>query len=502
MDESELNQLAQVALRVAGIPDSPGLYAIGPFGRRVSFSAQQRRALNTVWALGRSGLRAGDRVAVIGGGFAGITTASALATYKSVVHLFETKARVCDLQARADHRYVHPTLGLWPLLPLNPTTNLPFLNWYCGRADKISGRIRNEWLGSFRKFVNRLHASTTVTGVNSVGDKWEVETNKSGLNLPEFKFVIFCCGFGDEIQVDGASNFSYWSSSDDPFVTDGEPPSSAIVTGIGDGGLIDALRAVHNHFDGGRLASRVASSIDHSGIGNLIADFEQSFANLPDDTDDSSARAALFYSQILTETPPAVLQILNDSLSRDRKATVVGRLAQPYSVRSAAIHRYMTAHAIEAGVLNYRQGDVVAGPSLQGSPPENLIADVVVPRHGTKVPLEMLLSKATSDAVKLNQANISDLLADLPVGMIDASVAGYPKQGPSELAFANAQFKQAQDCARQEFDAELSCSVDHGVPEYIIEEPPAPWDTDKSVPPSMFGISVRAARPEVIASFA
>jgi hypothetical protein len=49
------------------------VFCLGPFARRVSFSAQQNRAPNLVWALAKKGLiSAGDQTAVIGAGVAGL----------------------------------------------------------------------------------------------------------------------------------------------------------------------------------------------------------------------------------------------------------------------------------------------------------------------------------------------------------------------------------------------------------------------------------------------
>jgi hypothetical protein len=59
----------EIILKAATVPGFKNVYAIGPFGNRVNFASQQRRALNLVWALEEVGeVLEGKAVAVIGGG--------------------------------------------------------------------------------------------------------------------------------------------------------------------------------------------------------------------------------------------------------------------------------------------------------------------------------------------------------------------------------------------------------------------------------------------------
>ncbi len=113
--------------KAASIPDKEGWYTIGPFGRRVSFASQQQRALSTVWALHTKGVTGpSKRVAVIGGGVAGLMAAVTLVATGSRVHLFDKANTFCHLQAAATHRWVHPNLLFWPIESLELTTDLPY----------------------------------------------------------------------------------------------------------------------------------------------------------------------------------------------------------------------------------------------------------------------------------------------------------------------------------------------------------------------------------------
>src|SRR5262245_25589074 len=68
--------------------------------------SQQVRALNLVWALGKSTLK-GKQIAVIGGGVAGLTFAAASAGCGASVHLFE-RTKLLHLQLGCWHRALHP----------------------------------------------------------------------------------------------------------------------------------------------------------------------------------------------------------------------------------------------------------------------------------------------------------------------------------------------------------------------------------------------------------
>src|SRR5579884_3263930 len=104
------------------------LYLLGTFEKGLTIYNQQVRALNLVWAMIETApTSALQRVAVIGGGFAGLTAASGL-LQKGVEHvsLFEKRAALCPLQEGSDTRWVHPRIYDWPKEgSTSPTAALP-----------------------------------------------------------------------------------------------------------------------------------------------------------------------------------------------------------------------------------------------------------------------------------------------------------------------------------------------------------------------------------------
>src|SRR3954469_1371802 len=83
------------------------LFCLGPFPRLVSFSAQQYRALNLVWALhDKDKFSRGDSIAVIGAGVAGLTAAAGFIGYGCKVDIYEAGAVAMVRQRATEHRLV------------------------------------------------------------------------------------------------------------------------------------------------------------------------------------------------------------------------------------------------------------------------------------------------------------------------------------------------------------------------------------------------------------
>ena len=90
------------------------IYQVGCTASRLNVHAQQQRAFNLVWALQRFDGLQNRRVAIIGGGIAGITAASAAAAAGASVWLYEKKGTLMHLQAGNQTRFLHPSIALWP----------------------------------------------------------------------------------------------------------------------------------------------------------------------------------------------------------------------------------------------------------------------------------------------------------------------------------------------------------------------------------------------------
>ena len=134
----------QVLLSTMSVPGWPCVYVLGSFARYVTIYSQQVRALNLVDALCNGGLSRLHGIGVVGGGFAGATTAAALAVSGVSTTMFEKEADLLALQRNCQKRKVHPHIYDWPDIPQERRgteqfdhAGLPLLDWYAEEAMKV-----------------------------------------------------------------------------------------------------------------------------------------------------------------------------------------------------------------------------------------------------------------------------------------------------------------------------------------------------------------------------
>lgn len=227
------------------------VYLLGSFEKGLTIYSQQVRALNLAWALIEGAPNKLGRVAVVGGGFAGLTAAAGLLK-KGVRHvtLFERHAVLCPLQQGSDARWVHPRIYEWPNEGSNlPTAALPLLNWNAGRASDVVVEVLKEW-DSIRKSVRlgqqvdvylnvrHLRVSSKME-IEWVGQKLDqqAEPTKSG-SKERFDSIVLAIGFGLEVEA----SFPYWRNETlgQPLLVPGK--RTYLVSGHGDGALVDLFR--------------------------------------------------------------------------------------------------------------------------------------------------------------------------------------------------------------------------------------------------------------------
>jgi hypothetical protein len=242
---------------------APDLYLLGSFEKGLTIYSQQVRALNLAWALIEAApQRSLRRIAIVGGGFAGLTAAAGLLK-KGVRHvtLFERHAVLCPLQQGSDARWVHPRIYEWPNKGSNlPTAALPLLNWNAGRASDVVVEVLNEWdflRQSVRSgqqvdvYLNVRHLR--VSGkmeIEWVGQKSDPQAQSVNSGTKEkFDSIILAVGFGLEVEAP----FPYWRNE-----TLGQPQlvpgkRTYLVSGHGDGALIDLFRLRISRFRQDRI---------------------------------------------------------------------------------------------------------------------------------------------------------------------------------------------------------------------------------------------------------
>jgi hypothetical protein len=103
-----------------------------------------------IWALEKTGkLGPGKKLAIIGGGLAGVTAATAALLRSADVTLIEKNSQVLQLQNKNTTRFIHPHLYDWPnriSTRLSDETDLPCLNWTAAYAGQVINRVERQWI--------------------------------------------------------------------------------------------------------------------------------------------------------------------------------------------------------------------------------------------------------------------------------------------------------------------------------------------------------------------
>ncbi|MEJ1962219.1 MAG: ABC-three component system protein [Gammaproteobacteria bacterium] len=220
------------------------------------------RALGLAHALQHQHLLpANARVAMIGGGAAGTTAAAALALQGGTnVHLFEKAHQLLPLQGDTQRRRLDPYIYDWP----NPDSEhelaqLPILDWCSGAAVDVREAVLREFgevacATQRRLTINVRHA---VTGIASHAGRFIVSFERDAPDgerqaaSQEFDIVVLAIGFGIEPQfaIPHTQTASYWRDASVPGAEiNGNPRPTFLVSGNGDGGLIDLIASASATF--------------------------------------------------------------------------------------------------------------------------------------------------------------------------------------------------------------------------------------------------------------
>ncbi len=234
-----------------------GLYVLGCYDHVKTIYVQQCRALTLVHALFETGeLEAGRRLGIVGGGAAGITAAAAAAIKGADVILFEGSDSLMTLQRKNTKRFLHPHLYHWPDEGSTaPAAGLPLLDWKAGFSDKVTESIVaafEEIRQSTGKIELKLGRRIDDVGpVRSQGTGRIQIIGADGDIAEIVDTAIIAIGFGMEerrpLKIDTPA---YWEDDGLDQALGGTPenPQRILVSGAGDGSLIDIMRATFKDF--------------------------------------------------------------------------------------------------------------------------------------------------------------------------------------------------------------------------------------------------------------
>lgn len=497
------------------------VFCIGPYGDKVGFGSQQRRALNFVWALDKSNkISDGTHVAVVGGGVAGLMACAALKGKGCIVELFEAGETVLHRQRNTRHRIVHPSINAWPLkdIPLRSSTNHPFFDWFLGRCDTVIEKLFTQWEKIDKKVLSHFHEQCRVLNIEGKSDRVDISyTDESfgpdptGANAKteSFEVVVIATGFGEEHFVKDSEGCSYWAKGNIRTVRRDPEIKSIAVSGTGDGGLIDCLRLVHNHFNRGELPLKVISDIrppEHgpgkkhslSTIEKMIIEAEKKAKTLFEDSADPSGKSAeevadaisvsLFesYTRIFHKLDSEIKGYLDDSIRNYKRVRLYGLLKQPFSRETAPINKLLLAHLISKHPNLYIQGRIFEVEGKEGlfwkkigpnQRRKKFSHDYYVCRHGALAPINRIVTGFDATRYKGRYAMIADIMGGVsfPHNEFTAALRDCRENDPEEPAFIADRVPMANEFCYEYYDETPAAAFDRTKkePRFLVDNTPS-----------------------------
>jgi hypothetical protein len=387
-----------------------GIFLIGSLDSGVTIFNQQIRALNLIWALDRTyRLRSASAIAVVGGGIAGLTAAMALRKIFSLdpdparrtITVFEKRSVLCPLQRGCATRWVHPHIYDWPKPgSTNPSAGLPIMNWREGRASDVATTIIGEWeakqpdepkVDEWRnlRYIKIHHAAKEV--------EWVGEQFVDGSTSPQvrgdkqkFDIIILAIGFGEECPSSKYPVVSYWRNE-----THGQPDLSGrqqryLISGTGDGGLIDLLRLRIADFREDQIGLQLAP--EREPRYKAIQELRNAYYEGP-----LAQRAELFDRARDLGRKFDLIHVIKKRLRADTVASLQikngQRVSDAFGGKSSFLNRFLVSLLFEAGGFSPRFGDLDSSVDMDAF-------DGVIVRHGTNN-LDHLKSIFSEDISKL-----------------------------------------------------------------------------------------------------
>ncbi|MDP1828058.1 MAG: FAD-dependent oxidoreductase [Archangium sp.] len=363
-------------LPYALVPGHAGVFVCGCFERWVSIQLQAIRGHNLAWALIETKrLVAGQRAAVIGGGFAGLSAAAALGRKGVLVTLFERAPALLATQRHNHTRWIHPHIHEWPRPgSRNPRAGLPLLDWHAGLAADMAAEVLNAFaVETARSKIEVRSAAGAVT----LGEGPSVSGER-------FDAVVLALGVGVEKTFGALPLASYWTDADIGTVRPG-PARHHLVTGIGEGGVIDTLYLRLAGFSHAELADRLAEVEGMAAIEQELLTIERELEG----RGDVDANAHLHARHAGLAVPAAVDALLKSRLRPDTRVTLNGPEAFALAPRADLFNRFILSRLLRLGGLEYVAGAVEdvsaegAGWQVKLSSGRVLHVDRVNVRHGT-----------------------------------------------------------------------------------------------------------------------
>ncbi len=391
------------------VPDQD-VYILGCFARHVTVYSQQVRALNLISALRRAkSLESGMRIAVIGGGAGGLMASVAAAYHGASVTIIDRLSGPMRLQSNSQRRFIHPYIYDWPRPERQGIeAQLPFFPWKAGYAFEVAHQIKGFWKLqcdsglAIQQFWGADHVAIDPEH-GGVRVAWTEKDRRFNLHNEHFKMAIVAAGFG--LEPTGCPwQRSYWSNDDldDDFLVSREQ-KKVLVSGVGDGGLVDVMRLCLRDFRHDTIEALVnqVAGIDvlqdrllelhNSGLGK--DEIHRLFWKIvhPEEPEGNAPAPEPAFAKQNGE----LLKILKPHLRSDLDVSLAIGKGLVYGPGSSILHRLIVSQLMRLEKIEYVQSEIADdGISFDHHKRKYVVKfvdwqelhyfDAVVQRHGPK----------------------------------------------------------------------------------------------------------------------
>ena len=264
-----------------------GLYVVGCYDQLKTVYTQQCRSLTLIHALFEMGeLSPGSRVAVIGGGAAGATAAAAAAHRGAKVVMYERNAHLFQFQRQNTTRYLHPHIYHWPHeSAFNVDAMLPIMTWHAGLCGSVAKEMARGFEELFRA-TGRIgvRLESTISDIlqlpsGNLQDRVKVVGNEGAIN-ETVDLAVLAIGFGIERRhLFGVDTSPYWENDGLDQALEGSPGKREriLISGAGDGALVDLLRATLHDFQHEHILGLLPRDAAMRKIGEQLADWDNNY---------------------------------------------------------------------------------------------------------------------------------------------------------------------------------------------------------------------------------
>ncbi|MGB3845439.1 MAG: ABC-three component system protein [Sphingopyxis sp.] len=425
------------------------VYLLFPADVRITLYAQQVRALELIDRLAAEPwIERVSSIAVIGGGASGMTAAAALMTAglreELVVTLFESCNQIMPLQSGAHNKLLAPHLIDWPMAgATEDRALLPVMGWRQAVADKVAIDL----LAQFQRFGVVVRTGSVVEAIGPAAHTVAIDIRHAGaVTRQNFDLVIVAAGFGLESQPSGIAALTppYWRVHPEqaPALAAAAPDRRILISGLGDGGLIDFVLFACPGLSHEQLCDRLVNSGDSQRLVPEIDHIERQIWETPSPIDDiEAAYAGLDIDQLARALilPSLAPHVEFSLLTRDpqlfhRGTAPLNRLAATLVMRAMELADNGTRVRRLIGARHLPDRDNQTVYEIDGVEHQETF-DTVVVRHGD----------TSAQAWDFGNTDIAVKVADLRARRQAISVRPQTPKLPDALAAA---FDQRQFAAR------------------------------------------------------